>query len=442
MRIEVRKTFWVFFLAMAGSYAGIYLTPPAQSQVFYRLVYLFAFLLIISAAWALISTRGFDLKRQIRGEQQEVGQVLEERFEIINQYGFVRPWVEIRDESTLPGSNGSRVLSWIGRNERRNYSSYTLLTHRGVFQLGPTQICSGDPFGLFLCKREIPGITSLMVLPYMVDVKEFPLPAGLLPGGKSQRQKTYEVTPHAATVRDYAPGDPLNRIHWRSSARRDRLISKEFEQDPLADAWIFLDAQKNVRYSVESEKAAVTDDRFWLNQFTLMKSFKREFQMPADTFEYGVSLSASVVKFMVRKGLAVGFTASGQQLLVHYPEKGERQLDKILKMLALIRAEGRLPLQGLVEIQAPNLARGSTAVLITSSTSQQVIAAVDSLLHRDARPVVILVNAASFGSEDELAPIIDHIQRRHVPAVTISKGEDIQARLETGFPPKNFAFWI
>jgi uncharacterized protein (DUF58 family) len=42
-------------------------------------------------------------------------------------------------------------------------------------------------------------------------------------------------------VRDYEPGDSFSRIHWRSTARRDRLVVKEFELDPLADIWIVPD---------------------------------------------------------------------------------------------------------------------------------------------------------------------------------------------------------
>ena len=64
---------------------------------------------------------------------------------------------------------------------------------------------------------------------------------GILPGGDALRRRTHYVTTNASGVRDYAPGDSYSRIHWRSTARRDRLIVKEFELDPLADIWIVPD---------------------------------------------------------------------------------------------------------------------------------------------------------------------------------------------------------
>jgi hypothetical protein len=57
--------------------------------------------------------------------------------------------------------------------------------------------------------------------------------SGLLSGGEALRRRTHYVTTNASGVRDYAPGDSFSRIHWRSTARRNRLIVKEFELDPF-----------------------------------------------------------------------------------------------------------------------------------------------------------------------------------------------------------------
>jgi hypothetical protein len=53
----------------------------------------------------------------------------------------------------------------------------------------------------------------------MVDFQFFLAPFGILPGGHALREKTLEVTPYAAGVREYVPGDPLKRIHWPSSEK-------------------------------------------------------------------------------------------------------------------------------------------------------------------------------------------------------------------------------
>jgi uncharacterized protein (DUF58 family) len=67
-------------------------------------------------------------------------------------------------------------------------------------------------------------------------------------GGDALRRRTHYITTNASGVRDYAPGDPFNRIHWKSTARKDRLIVKEFELDPLADVWLILDLWSGAHY--------------------------------------------------------------------------------------------------------------------------------------------------------------------------------------------------
>lgn len=48
-------------------------------------------------------------------------------------------------------------------------------------------------------------------------------------------------------LRDYRPGDPPKMIAWKASARRDRLITKEFESDVPVRSVIFLDASMATR---------------------------------------------------------------------------------------------------------------------------------------------------------------------------------------------------
>ena len=84
-------------------------------------------------------------------------------------------------------------------------------------------------------------MASLVVTPATVDLPGFSPPTGYLPGGESVHRRTPYITSSVSGIRDYVPGDSINRIHWASTARTGRLISKEFELDPLADVWMFLD---------------------------------------------------------------------------------------------------------------------------------------------------------------------------------------------------------
>jgi len=47
-------------------------------------------------------------------------------------------------------------------------------------------------------------------------------------------------------LRDHVPGDPFKHIAWRASARRGKLVSREFESDLALSAWVLLDVSPSM----------------------------------------------------------------------------------------------------------------------------------------------------------------------------------------------------
>ncbi len=222
-------------------------------------------------------------------------------------------------------------------------------------------------------------------------------------------------------MREYSTGDPLNRIHWLSTARRGRLIVKEFELDPLADVWIFLDAEARVQAALPDPQSAISSRDLW--------SHTAKIPLPPSTEEYGISTAASLVRDYLRRGRSVGFICAGQHLTLISPDRGGRQLGKILEALALTRAEGELPLQALIETQVKHMVRGSTVVLITPSTSTQVALVVDFLIQRGLRPIVVILDASTFGGNEDTSQLIESVQLLGVPARVVKNGVDLSSAL-------------
>jgi uncharacterized protein (DUF58 family) len=378
------------------------------NRLYYQLVYLWSFLLVFSWVWSYFSVRGITIKRTARTLRAQVGQVFEERFEVHNQSRIPRLWLEIRDDSGLPNSEGSRVLTIIEPHQVRSYLARTRLLERGAFQLGPTVLASGDFFGLFPVQAKISADEMLLVYPLIVEIQNFPNPPGLLPGGEALRRRTLQVTPNAASVREYIHGDPLNRIHWISSARRNKLMVKEFELDPLADVWIFVDAQAAVQsWRRQEQQPEVPMQALWQRDIKI--------KLPPSTGEFAVSAAASLARYYLRRGRAVGLVTAGQYLNLLPPDRGGRQLGKILEALALLRMEGDIPLRGLIETQAKHIARGSTVVVITPSVTDDVILVFDHLTRRGLRPVAVLIDAATFEGPAGTDLLIEQVKALGVP---------------------------
>ena len=420
--IRVQRPFWVALGLLLLAIVGV--VESSHPEIFVRMIYFCALLMVGSLVWTYFSLRKLGIRRSARVLRQQVGQIFDERFEVLNQSRWGRLWLEVRDLSVLPGKSGSRVLSWVGPRQLRFYSAYTWLDRRGAFSLGPTEIRSGDPFGLFSVSARFEAEKSLLVLPFMAELKSFPLPSGFLPGGRALRRKTKEVTPYAAGVREYAPGDALSRIHWPTTARRDRMMVKEFEQDPQADVWIFIDAMESMQLQQLDQRAAPKVDQLWLWRNRL------EVSIPPDTFEYAICSAASISNYFIRQGRSVGLASAGKTMTVLAAERGERQLGKLLEFLSFLNADGTLPLLGAVDVLSSQMARGSLVVLITPTYDATQQTAVEALLQRHFNPVVVLIDRESFGGGPSNAQMLSYLQLRSVPTLVVSNGCDLQTCLQ------------
>ncbi len=394
------------------------------SEIYARLTYLWVILLLGNGLWSRVSLRGVKLVRKTRLRRAAIGQIFEERFEVHNPGRLPRLWIEVHDQSNLPGARGSHVITLIGGRQRRSYLARSRLMQRGIFALGPTVIAAGDPFGFFPVERVIPAEDNLLVYPLMVDVQSFPNPPGVLTGGEALRRRTHHVTPNAAGVRDYLPGDSLNRIHWPTTARRGQLMVKEFELDPQADIWLFVDAERQVHCALPYTAADLSKNIFVQNHLD-------EIKLPPATEEYAATVAASLARFYLRQRRALGLVNSSQNATLLPPDRGGRQLGKVLEALALLRADGSLPLSGLIEAQAPQLSRGSTLVVITPSVRPQLSITLDYAVRRGLKPVVVLLHAKSFGGPPGTDELAFQLKAMNIPVRCVEHRANIPAALVT-----------
>lgn len=408
-------------LLLAIGAAGVALTG---SVVYSRFVYLGAFLGAGSWIWTRWVSSGLTLKRSARMQRANVGDVFEEHFELMNHSRVFAPWVEVLNQTNIPYAAGSRILTMALGRQKRTYVARTWLTRRGAFSLGPTRVVTGDPFGLFSASVQFPAAQKLIVMPMLFDIKSFVFPPGLLPGGQVIRKKSPDITPHAAGVREYVHGDAVKRIHWKSSIRRNKLMVKEFEQDPQAEVWLYLDSQSGVHFEKEEERRETSME-------VLFFAKRPKFQLPPSSLEYAVSIAASLTHYFILRRRAVGYVSAGQTFNVHSADRSERQEGKILETLAFVEADGKLSVAALVATQASQLPQGSSAVIITPNARPELLLAVDDLQRRYMRPLVVLIDAKSFGGFGGADKLAEQLRARRVPFCLIRCGDDIGQALST-----------
>jgi len=389
----------------------------------YNLFYLLTVVIGLSYLWSWANLHWLRVVRYTPARRAQVGRVTEEQFEVVNLGRFPKLWLEVRDYSTLPGHRASQVVNSLKGGARQRWLVRTLCQQRGRFRLGPISIASGDPLGLFRMRRLLPATSTIIVYPAMVDIPAFSPPAGELPGGDAMRRRTHYVTTNVAGVRDYAPGDSFNRIHWRSTARTGRLIVKEFELDPTADVWIMLDMHRGTQVAAPWQPMSLD----W-GPVVLWRESPR-LQLIPSTEEYGVTVAASLAKHFLAQNRAVGFIAHSRRRELIQTDRGERQLAKILELLSVLRAQGEIPIAQVIAAEGEHLSRHTMVVVVTPDADLDWVAAMRYLARRGVRGVAIVVDASSFGNAPSPDRCVQELLAAGIPTYRVRRGDRIDAAL-------------
>ena len=208
---------------------------------------LFSALLVSSFLFSFTSVSGLSVTRE-PCRDGVMGELTLFPLKIINLTRRPRQTVVIRENvpfSAQAKFNYFAVHSLAG-SEQRTLTRSILAEKRGTYQLNKISLIGGDSMGLFRVSRtfELPG--EIVIYPSTVRISQIPLElkhrirvsqSGRPLGVSGQGQDIFGI-------REYRPGDPVRLIHWKASAKKRKLLVKEFEAHAITKINIMLDVRK------------------------------------------------------------------------------------------------------------------------------------------------------------------------------------------------------
>jgi len=415
---------WVLFIMWLASLVGVL---SVGQPLFFNLFYLFGAILLLSYLWAWLNMHWVRVTRQTHSRQVQVSKFFEERFVLENTGPIPKLWIELKDNSDLPNHRASRVISNLGGKRQQSWHVRTPCYQRGRFTLGPISLYSSDPFGLFLLKKELPrSFTShVVVYPLATDLPAFQPLVGEQTGGEVTHRRTHYVTTNVSGIRNYVSGDSFNRIHWPSTARTGQLMVKEFELDPMADVWIFLDMEKRVQAGLRYAEIPppVLPEVHWEK----LPSFK----LAPSTEEYGIAIAASLSKHFLGQNRAIGLItyANAYHREIAQSDRGERQLTRIYEMLAVTQAQGSIPLVEVLAAEAMRLSRNTTVLIVTPAIDPEWVAAARHLIDRGVRATAIVIDPGSFGMPYSSLETEIELTASYVPHYVVHQDDPLEQAL-------------
>jgi uncharacterized protein (DUF58 family) len=151
-------------------------------------------------------------------------------------------WVSTTDElpTGLFALSPRKAVYALAPGQRVAFDYRTQGRFRGVFRIGPLHIEAGDPWGLEILQGRIDLFDEVVVYPKVHPLSGIGLPSSLPIGELHAQQRFYEDPARTSGVREYQPGDPLKRMHWKASARSGRLHVREFSPTIALETTVFL----------------------------------------------------------------------------------------------------------------------------------------------------------------------------------------------------------
>lgn len=267
---------------------------------------------------------------------------------------------------------------------------------RGYFQIGPLVLETGDLFGLHRRYRVLTHPHFVTVYPEVLPLEGYDLASRRPIGEIRLTHRLYEDPTRIAGVRQYEAGDPLNRVHWRATARTGTLHSKLYEPSTVAGATVVLDFHR-AAYDPSHEPYRS---------------------------ELAVTAAASIVHALYHSGQQVGLVTNGRdavdrvrqegwdydhrsrkaarlgaemletsdrlQPLVVATRRGPEQLMRILETLARVELTDGLSFAQLALEAGSRMPRDATVVAIVSAIAPETAVALGDMVRKGLAVTAVL----------------------------------------------------
>jgi uncharacterized protein (DUF58 family) len=356
-----------------------------------HLYYMAAILLTLPGISYLLgwfALRGLEFRRELprMAWQGEEGEFV---YQARNTTHVPRYFLSMQEE--LPGwitpTEEEPPLFNVAAHDSTRIATSVKFKRRGVYRVESFDASAMDPLGVFAFTRHVPCEGELVVFPMPEPMRAMGLSGAGRYGWQEMTTALMRgngVDPDG--VREYAPGDPLRRIHWRQTARTGKLNVIEFEEPESVSIAIIMDLQRGTDVGKEADS----------------------------TLEYAVRFAASIAYQAVQQGANVqlitptGWSQSDATESVlraaALSGRGQTHLFTLLDALARVEAQAVPTVSELTQSALHTVAPGTTALIITSRPASGLPDVLSQHTLTGANAVVVYIDPNTFPTGMRLAP--------------------------------------
>lgn len=341
---------------------------------------------------AVYPIRSFQVTRSINQEQFSVGDQLIGNITIKRSIPF--PLFYLIVEDVLPEKLSGQSLMkapkkllfpWFKKTITLQYELGRM--PRGEHRFTQVRARTGDLFGLIDKETTFSAENYFLVYPHTVDLKYRQNDKQFEQGAINSKAKFWQDTTMAIGIREYQPGDRFSWIDWKATARRDRIMTKEFEQMQSHDVVVFMDRVKS------------------------------------DVFEEIVTFSASLSRAIIKSGAKIGFVSAGREKTVFSLQETEQHLQQIFYHLAKADCDSERSFADIAESELPVWqSKNVTPLLVTGSLSLDLVRKLELMGSRNHSMIVFLVKGKTEKISSEEKVMMERLMKRRIMTKAVNSG--------------------
>ena len=237
------------------------------------------------------------------------------------------------------------LFPWFRRNLRIQYVLDRL--PRGEHDFYQIRLRTGDPFQLVEKEVVFEEIQKLHVYPAEKEITVGNPQSVFEEGAAVAYAPRSKQTSVVSGIREYTPGDRFSWIDWKASARKQDMMTKEFEQEKSADVLVVFD--------------------------------RRGARQTEDLFEYSVVIAFSVYQKLKSRNEQVGFMSIGSSAKWLPAAMGSAQLQRVQQYLTTVKQEQEQPRLQALAAELSRHPKGSTVYYVTTDLDSRELAVLRKL---------------------------------------------------------------
>jgi uncharacterized repeat protein (TIGR01451 family) len=384
-------------------------------------------LLLISRFLARSWIENLDAARECNRTEAEVGQSIAFVLTLRNHGRLPVAWVLVED--MLPrGAITSRpprvqvkgqrlAVAMLGPYGRKTLNYQLHLAMRGYYQVGPLVLETGDLFGLHRRFRITTDPVYIVVYPKVVPLPGYDLASRRPIGEIRLTHRLFEDPTRIAGVRYYQAGDPLNRVHWKATARTGTLHCKVYDASTIAGATILLDFHRE-SFPAQNEpvrsELAVTTAVALANAVTLMNQpigLITNGRDAADRIRLRDEIARRRAAPQSNRAAALELTAMREhddrlRPLIVPPMRGPESFARIREVMARVELTDGLSFEQLLVEAEPRLPRDATVVAVLGRVVPTMAVALGHLKRQGFAVTVVLLAFDEIERIDWAGPLL------------------------------------